>query len=381
MANMELSATGVAAAEPRSDTPLAHALDTLDPQRGIWIRSARYDWIFLIGGVLFIAAIIAMFYAVDPFSTNVLHLGSYAQWINILVPLLLGGPHILMSFSRNYMDSEFRMRHPALLKTAPHGLFLCILALTVMPRAIGIPVLMNLVFFSAVFHGLSQLAHLTIKYDRNHRREARRMREMVLNAVLIFTGPCAYVFWAIGTTDMRFVGVRVAPVLSHPFLVGILASTFVVAACIYLAQCVRDLAAGRFNAQRFMTIVITQIAFVVLVEVGNADVTFQAYNAWHSFQAMGLYWAACNARWHAGKQYGPAVAWSKDGTFLKAYIWGVGFALALGVLVVGLSYATMTGTMADLAISPWYFLLPITALLFHHFMDYFTFFRKGAFDY
>jgi hypothetical protein len=349
--------------------------------RAPWIRSPGYDWIFFLGGVVLIGFVILMYYVVRPFETNLLQLGTYSQWINIVVPVLLGGPHIWVSFTRNYMDAEFRMRHPRLLRIAPHAIFVGILILTTMPREIGVPVLMNVVFYSALFHGLSQLTHIAIKYDRNVRPEAARMAEMVLNGVLVFCGPLAYVCHAIGRTEFRFVGVPIAPVLSHPLIVGAFTVAFCAAAAIYLGQCAADLVRGRFNVPRFLTIAITQVAFVILVEVGNADITFQAYNAWHSFQALGLYWAANNARWRARRLFGPAVKLGADGTLLRAYLSGVAFALALGVLVIGLSYLTMTGTMADLSVSPWYFLLPVTALLFHHFMDYFTFFRRGAFDY
>src|SRR5690606_22880870 len=121
----------------------------------------------------------------------------------------------------------------------------------------------------------------------------------------------------------------------------------------------------------------TQVAFWFLASVEDLDVSFQAYNAWHSVQALGIMWFAMNAKWRAGRIRGPKQSrFCKDGAFGFTYLWAVAFSVGIGALVILFS----NFDVANLPRSPFYFVFAVTVLLNHHVLDYWLFFGKRAFD-
>lgn len=350
-----------------------------------WIRNGAYDWFFIIGSALVIVLVIGFFAAIRPDSTNLLNQGNLTQLILLGIPLLLGGPHIFFSFIRVFRDPEFRMRFPRMVTIAPHAIgglviYLIFLDATqgyLIGKGPGTMILVNLIFFSAVVHGLSQLVHVALKYRKNL-GEPMTWRGYFIDATLIFCGPLGYILHSVRAREFVFVGHRITPAFSVDVLIYGMGGLFALAALGYVAEAAwLWRRRGIFNWKRFVIIVTANAAFVVLAEVREADISFQAYNAWHSIQAMGIMWAAANAKVRrGGKLLGGAAKLCAEGKFLLCYVYGVVFALAIGTAVVVLS-----GGMADLEVSPWYFVIAVSVLLIHHYFDYFLFFHRKAFDY
>jgi len=236
----------------------------------------------------------------------------------------------------------------------------------------------NVVLYSAVFHGAAQLAHIGLRYPLKSGRRAFDAAGVAF-LVACLAGPLYFVSGAVRAKEMVFVGYPIWKGLAPDPVywgAGVLA---VLATAYWLADLVNHrLAGGRVNWREAAILAATTGAFWFLANLRDLDTTFQAYNAWHSIQAFGIMWFAMNAKWRGGKIRGPKQSqFCRDGAFGRTYAYGIAFSVAIGLLVIVFS----NFQMGNLAGSPFYFIFAVTVLLNHHALDYWLFFGKRAFDY
>ena len=127
---------------------------------GRWIRDMVFDWTFFLGSTFLVFAVAAAFTAKGG-GTSVLHVSDATTALNLVIPVLLGGPHIFFSIVRTYMDVDFKREHRTLLRATPHVIAFSIMYFVFHGK---LAVLVNVVLYSAVFHGASQLAHIGLRY-------------------------------------------------------------------------------------------------------------------------------------------------------------------------------------------------------------------------
>jgi hypothetical protein len=341
---------------------------------GRWIRDLVFDWTFFLGST-FVVFLVAAVFAVKPGGTNLLQLTGASEALNLVIPVLLGGPHIFFSLVRTYMDVDFKREHRTLLRMTPHLIAFSMMYLTFHGHMAAV---VNVVLYSAVFHGAAQLAHIGLRYRQ---KAGRRPFDAAGKAYLlaVIAGPLYFVSEAVRHRDMVFVGYGIWSGLAPDAVIwgaGLLA---VLGTAYWLADLVNHrLAGGSVNWREAAILVATQGAFWFLANLDDLDTSFQAYNAWHSIQALGIMWFAMNAKWRGGKIRGPKQSrFCRDGAFRFTYLWGVVFSVGVGFLVVLFS----NFQMGNLTASPFYFVFAVTVLLNHHALDYWLFFGKRAFDY
>ena len=54
-----------------------------------------------------------------------------SEALNLVIPILLGGPHIFFSLVRTYIDVDFKREHRQLLRVSPHVVAFPMIYLTV----------------------------------------------------------------------------------------------------------------------------------------------------------------------------------------------------------------------------------------------------------
>jgi hypothetical protein len=359
---------------PEAAPALALPAPGVAPAEGRWIRDLVFDWTFFLGST-FLVFLVAGLFSVKPGGTNLLELTGAAAALNLVIPVLLGGPHIFFSVVRTYMDVDFKREHRTLLRMTPHLVAFSMIYLVFHGFH---QVVVNVVLYSAVFHGAAQLAHIGLRYRM---KAGRRTLDAAGVAYLVacLAGPLYFVSGAVREREMVFVGYEIWRGLAPDAVywgAGIVAA---LAAAYWLADLVNHrLAGGRVNWRETAILAATTGAFWFLANLRDLDTTFQAYNAWHSIQALGIMWFAMNAKWRGGKIRGPKQsAFCRDGAFKKTYLWGVVFSVGIGLLVILFS----NFQVANLTGSPFYFIFAVTVLLNHHVLDYWLFFGKRAFDY
>jgi hypothetical protein len=340
-----------------------------------WIRSLAYDWGFLLGSTALIFVIAGMFTAKGG-GANVLEVRGASDTLDLVIPVLLGGPHIFFSLVRTYMDVDFKREHRNLLRATPHAV-----AFTMMYLAFHqyFQVAANLVLYSAVFHGASQLAHVGLRYRVKSGRPAWDLGGKAL-LVACLVGPLYFVSRGVATREhFQFIGQPIFQALAPTWFLWLSGGVASVAIAYWLSDTISHKQAGReVNWREGAMLVATLGAFWFLVSLEDLDVSFQAYNAWHSVQALGVMWIGMNAKWRDGKIRGPKQSrFCKDGAFGRTYLVAVVFAVAIGAVVILFNNLTF----ADLPRTPPYYVFAVTVLLNHHVLDYWLFFGKRAFDY
>ena len=359
---------------PPDSTASAPAIALPAPASGRWIRDLVFDWTFLLGSTVLVFLVAALF-SVKPGGTNLLQVGGASEALNLAIPVLLGGPHIFFSLVRTYMDVDFKREHRVLLRMSPHVVAFTMLYLTVWHHE---ALAVNIVLYSAVFHGAAQLGHIALRYRLKAGRGPYDAAGIAL-LVATFAGPLFFVSYAVQSREFIFVGQPIFKALAPSWLLWLSGTAAVVAGAYWLADTANHvLAGGRVNWREGTVLLSTQVAFWFLANLDQLDVTFQAYNAWHSLQAMGLMWLAMNAKWRGGKVRGPKqTEFCRDGAFGHTFLYGVAFSLFVGLMVL----AFTNFQFANLPASPFYFIFAVTVLLNHHVIDYWLFFGKRAFDY
>jgi len=342
---------------------------------GTWIRDFVFDGTLFLGST-FLVFLIASLFTAKGGDANVLRIEGASSALDLAIPVLLGGPHIFFSLVRTYMDVDFKREHRLLLRISPH-----IVAFAMMYLAFHgyFQAASNIVLYSAVFHGAAQLAHIGMRYRMRAGRDAW---DLGGKAFLIATmvGPLYFVTRAVSDRDaFVFIGQPIAKALGATWWVWTTGTVALVATAYWLAETLNHLrAGGRFNWREGAILAATQGSFWFLTSLSDLDVSFQAYNAWHSVQALGIMWFAMNAKWRGGKIRGPKQArFCRDGAFGFTYLWAAVFSIAIGAVVLLFSNFDFTG----LPRSPFYFVFAVTVLLNHHVLDYWLFFGKRAFDY
>ena len=339
-----------------------------------WIRDLVFDWAFFLGST-FLVFLVASLFTVKGGGTSVLQVTGASEALNLVIPVLLGGPHIFFSVVRTYMDVDFKREHRVLLRMTPHLVAFSMMYLVFHQH---FAVVANLVLYSAVFHGAAQLAHIGLRYRLKAGRTPFDLAGRAF-LVAVLVGPLYFVSRAVANRDFVFINQPIYKFLAPSWLIWLSGGVALVCAAYWLADAVNHrLAGGRSNWREGAILVATMGAFWFLANLDQIDVTFQAYNAWHSVQALGIMWLAMNDKWRGGKIRGPKQAqFCRDGAFPRTYLFGVLFSLGIGVMVVLFSNLQMQ----DLTASPFYYIFAVTVLLNHHAIDYWLFFGKRAFDY
>jgi len=339
-----------------------------------WIRDLTFDGVFLLGSTLLVFVVASLF-AAKSGGTSVLQLTGASEALNLVIPVMLGGPHIFFSVVRTYMDVDFKREHRQLLRMTPHLVAFSMMYL-VFHRHFD--VVANVVLYSAVFHGAAQLAHIGLRYRQ---KAGRAPYDLAGKAFLVsvLLGPFAFLSQAIQTRNFVFINQPIYKFLAPDWLIYLSGGTALVCAAYWLADTINHRrSGGRTNWREGAILLATQGAFWFLANLDQIDVTFQAYNAWHSVQALGIMWLAMNDKWRGGKIRGPKqTGFCRDGAFKRTYVFGVLFSLSIGVLIILFS----NFEMRDLTTSPFYYVFAVTVLLNHHAIDYWLFFGKRAFDY
>jgi hypothetical protein len=365
---------------PPDAASTAVALDAAPVAGNRWIRDLAYDWSFLLGSAGLVFLVAAVFTAKSG-GTNLLQVTGASEALNLVIPVLLGGPHIFFSLVRTYMDVDFKREHRQLLRISPHVVAFAMIYLTVWQHQ---AIVVNVVLYSAVFHGAAQLAHIGLRYRMKSGRGPYDLGGIAfLTATLL--GPLYFLSWAVHHRDFVFVGQPIFRELAPLWLLWVAGGGAVIAAAYWLADLLNRAWARTPSAEgegvnwrEAAIFVVTQGAFWFLANLDQLDVTFQAYNAWHSVQAFGIMWFAMNAKWRSGKVRGPKQSrFCRDGAFGFTLMCGILFSLFIGLMVLMFTNFQWSA----LATSPFYFIFAVTVLLNHHVLDYWLFFGKRAFDY
>jgi hypothetical protein len=329
-----------------------------------WINGRRWDLFWLVGSC-----------AVVPAGLAAVRAGAPADWINLGVTALVGGPHLFSTFLATYLDPGFRRAH----RWALGAIAVLVPAFVVVMTAWDFQILLSFFIFAASLHVLQQNAYLAGVYRRRASVPDPAWSRWI-DTGLLFLSFYPVASYKLVRDDFLLgdVAILIPPFVKSDLTVAAISAAFGILLAAWIAKTVLEQRRGALNVPKTVLIgVTTAAAFVVPAAAGGErlELAFQTVNAWHSIQYLAILWLALKLRKERGL---PQASW-------VARLSGPG---RLAVLFYGAVFATTLATLAAVTgVIRWdpigftkaqYDYMSILSLLFIHYaLDTYLFFAAG----
>ncbi len=336
---------------------------------GPWIRSRRFDLIFLTGsGVL-----VFLPYLSYGLLRNLGRSSESASLIvGLLVTLLVGGPHMYSTYLRTALEPGFRERF-GILTYAP---LVIIPSLVILGCVYSFLTLLTGFFFWASLHVTHQAQYISETYRRKGSRRTTPADRWLDGAVILgaLYTVAMYRFvedrFTLGSSTLFF-----PPFLKHLWVARAFTVGFAALFLFYAVRTAREIRQGASNWPRLVFMATTvSLAFIVpLFE--NLDIAFQGFNTWHSLQYLALTWFILSRKADRGEIVSRLVqrlaGITHTGRFYGAMIGAT--------LISGLVYLTLWKGL-KMPSDRSYYVVVLSFLLIHYFYDHILFREFAALD-
>ena len=337
--------------------------------------------------------------------------GAAEDIVSLFVMVLVGGPHVWVTFTRTWLHPDFRRREKiwyfASFAVVP---FVATMALS---SELTRKLLLTGFFFIASLHIIHQLSYLIRFYqDRDGTKPSLRSRLIDIGAVLFPLYPLStFRMVMVNESSMAFAwatnwfGLEQARALkfnigrAHPLLPDFILSDWfwmantaalVIALTLWIAKTVHEYRAGTLQTGKFLLISFAIAIGLFCPLLPNLDSSFQGFNLWHSFQYIALTWFITRTQIKKGVKQNRFVKWLAADDRSGARYYGVAFGIVVGligvIMIVALVLSNVqnvgmfggsgeVGTMSYRpgAILQAYYLFGFGLLLTHYFHDAFFF--------
>jgi hypothetical protein len=278
---------------------LAHS-EVIKPE-GLWLRNRSWDTLFMTMSV-FLVPLPYILYLIG--TQSGLHPDVSRNAVNLLVAVLVGGPHMYATFMRTALDKQFVKRYPMLIRSS------IIIPIVVVSLAfLNLTLLLTIFFFWAAIHVLHQVTYIVELYNKRAERVAKDKTSLqwwsrLIDYALVLT--CLFPIaalkisqgnFAIGTNDLT----RAIPDFFQQTWFFVAASVvFGVALIAFLAKSYAEWRNGVLHLPKFVFIMITVPVACTMPALENLDTAFQGLNTWHSFQYLALTFYIIQLRHQSG---------------------------------------------------------------------------------
>lgn len=295
-----------------------------------WLKDRTWDRVFITGGMLLVAIPIALYHLLVGFGASV---AAAEDLVTLVVMVLVGGPHVFATYTRTFLQPGFRKREPWMFAGA-----LLVVAIVVgaaissafFQATLGgyppIQYALTFFFFWAGIHIVHQTSYCATCYEiraGGARSRARRWIDRLDYLVLLgCLYPVAFFRMSMigeAANDARanpdalatriviaitgdpaaaeeylFRIGRVAPILpefvrADAFWI-VVTVLFAIAVAVFVWKSRRQHQEGTLNRPRFALVASTAVVGFAVPLFPNLDTSFQGFNAWHSFQYLGIVW-------------------------------------------------------------------------------------------
>ncbi len=342
------------------------------PREELWLVGPFYDLAFII----FSAALLLFPHISHAFSGSNI-------FVDLLVTMVIGGPHLFATYTMTLMEPQFRERYPIYSR----GAFL--LPFLIVGLAIwNLTLLVTVFFFWASVHVIHQAAFIADAYRMKDPR-GWTWTTRAIDYGLLFT--CMYPIATSKLINGEFVtGGRhllFPAFLRMRFLPSLVWTAFLFFLAAFVVKTVHEIRSGRFHGPKTLHMTLASGLFFLTPALRNLDVAFQGLNVWHSFQYLAVVLYLNRLRAQRGLIGSRAVAaisrrgWRLYGLCL-AFTLGAGllFLAVLAIVVHIGAFATGTpmhnplfGTVASDQHYFAFYSVVLSFLLVHYYFDHFIF--------
>lgn len=340
----------------------------------MWLHHQRWDRTFILGGALLVPIPIIVYYAARALGLNT---AGAEDLVTAMVMIFVGGPHVFATYTRTWLDPAFPARDRLWYWMSFPVIGLVITAAIASAffdvRILGFPptqFVLTFFFFWAGVHIIQQASYCAACYEEKRvppPSTKRRAWGLVDYALML---GCLYPMSlfrmsmidpaapgqltadpnALATQCLVGLGAspafiddyvfrigRVAPILPdflmHEVLwIGVTAM-FLTVLGLFVFKTRRELRSGELNRPRFQLVAVTSAVGFCVPWFPNLDSAFQGFNAWHSFQYLGLLWLMNRRSFQAGEIRSKFVA-KLAGPHSAARYYGTGLAATLTMIAV-----------------------------------------------
>ena len=322
------------------------------PPASPWIANPRWDLIVL--------SLSAVLVAVPPLVHSFGK--TTAGGVDLLITLLVGGPHMYATFLKTVFEPNFRRIHPAL-TFAP----VVVIPLIVISGALfAFQALLTFFFTWASIHVCDQASYIAYLY--REKGGAAKPWQRGLDVAVILTSLYSYAMYrhVAGTFRIGDTALWFPEFLKHAwFANGFAVATAALVAgwVVYtLDQMRRHEVSGPYVF--FMTLTIG--VSLLVPRLPELSISFQGFNAWHSFQYLGLTYLILQQDNSIAKE-SLAKKLARPGQFFRYYGWNILLTSGATLVIVLLTI------VLKLPSEPSYYAVVLSFLLVHYAHDHVLF--------
>ena len=348
--------------------------------RGLWIYNRRFDLTFLSLSVL----LVPVPYLIWLFMVNNMGVSENfgRQIINFMVILVVAGPHTYATFTRTFLDDQFRQKHRAYYFSS----FLIPFIVIVLALA-NLPLLLTIFFFWASLHTWHQIIFVIDSYGQKERLVRKQKVQKRINQLIdygpVLVGLYPLAAWRIANENFMVGPTNLNDVIpsffERPWLAYLAVLLFLIALIAFAVKSVMDIRRGQANMPKIFFICLTVIAFFFIPSLDNLDTALQGVNVWHCTQYLGLTWYINRLREDRGEKQIPIVKRiSEPGHARNFYLFNFGVSLG-SILLIGIFFVVLLYgvggkfSSASSAFETSYYIGVLAFLWIHYYQDHFLF--------
>lgn len=351
-------------AEITLDVPLSEDLSEKSARsENQWLLSRNLDLIFLLGGFFLVPIPLLI--------KNVF--GLSVTMVNLIITIVIGGPHLFATYTYTFMEKKFWKRHP----------FYATSALLIPPIVIYLGInafgLLITIFFSwASVHLLHQTCYIADCY----RKKAGDLSpfshwEKLIDYAVVFSSiyPIATYKIVNGSFDVAGQNIKIPFVTGNPFVFDFVISFFGIFLILFIVKSIWEYKSSVIQWPKTILISLTVFVAILIPLPKDLDVAFQGFNAWHSLQYLALAWWVNVMRKERGDISSPLV----NGIAGRGVLKTLGFYAVCIIPTVGfLTIVALLSKYMGLPYNKCYFTVTLSGLLIHYYFDHWLFTKTKA---
>lgn len=299
--------------------------------------------------------------------------------VNGFIALFIGGPHMYATFTRTFLDTDFRKHHVFFLLAS-----LIIPCAVVYLGVFDFRLLVTAFFFWASVHVMHQMGYIIDCYN-NRSPKRISLQSRIIDYTVVFSSLYPIGVWRmlngsfmIGKIQLKlpqFMMMANNPTIAWAAFL-LVTMVFGVSLTLWVWKTYREYMRGELHGPKVLLMSLTIIVAFFIPAYRELDVSFQGFNTWHSFQYLGLTLYINRLRGQKEGIHSSLVRnISLAGKGWKFYAFNVACALG-AVLLIGLLLVNKSAL--GFSFDQCYYTVVLSFLLMHYLHDHLLFAERDA---
>jgi hypothetical protein len=370
-----------------SSATIAYGSPFASMSKGKWIYKPKWDLAFISLSVI----LVPLPYLIWLFMSDVLRVESDLgrQGVNLMIAILIGGPHMYATFTRTALDKNFRHNHRGFLRSS------IIIPLVVITLALtNLTLLLTVFFFWASIHVLHQIIYVVESYNEKAKTAEERTSltkaSKVIDFAVVLTALYPIAAYRIAISQDFTIGPTqlndaIPSFFEQPWIVIAAGLAFGISLVAFIVKSILEWRNGVAHLPKIIFISFTVGASFIVPALGNLDTAFQGMNVWHSFQYLALTWYVNRLRMERGDLSKQPVLETISESGHARWYYGFNLAMTFGAGVIiavafSILYLLVGGRWSDpsFAFETAYYIGVLSFLWIHYYHDHFLFTETDA---